>query len=148
MTQQAKQQPGSRKRNWRVGGKTNEMKEILFKADGGLIKFKIEYKGPIVAEYTYRLREAGSNAVIVEKTGDNDNPEDDLYYLPTPVSGNDNRKISIGSDFASLDGTSSDVQWQSIVTIYQGASKIGEEIIKGEYPTDDGSYILIKLKKS
>jgi hypothetical protein len=121
---------------------------INFNPNGGPLSVEIRYQGPIIAEYTYRLRAASTNATVRQETGDNDNEDDDIYVLPTPISNNNDRKITVGSDFASADGTENNVKWVTNVIVFQDNKELGRGTDKGTYPKDDQSFVIIKLKSA
>ncbi|MCK4465080.1 MAG: hypothetical protein KAU83_05155 [Bacteroidales bacterium] len=79
------------------------MKEVYFNPDGGLIKTCIKYTGLMAAAYGLKLSKTGSNEAVFYKDGDNLNPEDDIYELPSPAADNDGRIIRLSNEFYGLD---------------------------------------------
>lgn len=71
--------------------------KVPFNHDGGPIKISIEYQGLVAANYTYTLWEANSNNIIEQRQGNNQNPQDDSYKLPSPTSDNIDRLIDVHS---------------------------------------------------
>ena len=121
---------------------------IQFDPNGGPLKVEIKYEGPIIAEYTYRLRSATANPPVQTATGDNDNEQDDIYFLPTPVAHNHDRKITVSSDFASTEGTENNVKWKTNVIVSQDGVELGRGTDKGTLPKEDQSFVIIKLKST
>jgi hypothetical protein len=80
---------------------------IYSKLKAGVTKVKIEivYSGtnPVLAGYEYQLKEKNSNAILDDKEGDNQNSQDDIYWLPTPITDNIGRKVLLTSKIAALD---------------------------------------------
>ena len=68
------------------------------------VKIQITYKGapPVLAGYVYKLIANNSNAPLDYHQGDNQNSQDDLYSLPTPVMANKNRMITLTSSVAAI----------------------------------------------
>lgn len=121
---------------------------VQFDPNGGPLKVEIKYEGPIIAEYTYRLRAANANSIVQTASGDNDNEEDDIYFLPTPVAQNHDRKITVSSDFASADGTENNIKWKTHAIISQDDVELGRGTDKGIYPKEDQSFVIVKLKST
>ncbi len=55
---------------------------------GGTVRVEIVFSGPYVGLYKLRLVENGSNADLLVVSGNNQNPEDDVYALPMPAKAN------------------------------------------------------------
>lgn len=68
-------------------------KKIHFDSNGGTVSISLEFDTLLICTYLLQLREANSNAVVMEKTGDNTNAEDDMFSLPTPARLNSNRTL-------------------------------------------------------
>jgi hypothetical protein len=80
------------------------MKTILFNSNGDPLKiqFKVE-NGVMAVAYSIKLSEKNSNMAVTTYDGDNQNPEDDIYYLPVPNMDNDERILRLSADFYGLD---------------------------------------------
>jgi len=72
---------------------------VIINANGGAVRCEFLFKGAIIAEYTATLYEANSNAIINRNMGDNDNAQDDTMILPTPLTGNNNRRLYLNVSF-------------------------------------------------
>lgn len=70
--------------------------KILFRALGGPISAEVKVRTPQVAVYTLWLWERNSNTIVLKRRGNNQNPEDDVYVLPTPCVVNDGRLVECG----------------------------------------------------
>ena len=66
---------------------------IKFEKKGKPLSVELEFLSPQVATYTLWLWEANSNTIVWQKRGNNENPEDDVFQLPTPCSINKGRLI-------------------------------------------------------
>jgi hypothetical protein len=80
------------------------MKTCEFKKSGGPLKVNFKVKnGVLAAAYFIKLSEKDSSQAVAVYEGDNQNPEDDEYQLPTPENANDGRILRLISDFIGLD---------------------------------------------
>ncbi len=100
------------------------MEKIKFDPNGGNVKVEIEYLGAITASYVYHLWSANSNTVVIEKLGNNQNPEDDIYFLPQPANQNVNRIIDVLSSLKN--GDAAKLKATVKIKVFQGQKKIGE----------------------
>ena len=100
------------------------MEKVKIDPNGSVLKIQIEYLGAITASYVFSLWSAMSNTVVIEKPGNNQNPEDDIYFLPQPVIQNLNRYIQVVSTLKNGDTTNLKVTVK--VKVFQGNKKIGE----------------------
>jgi len=80
------------------------MNNIFYEKDGDplKIKFKVE-NGVIAIAYTIKLSERDSNKAVAYYDGDNQNPEDDVYFLPIPIEQNNERILRLSATFYPLD---------------------------------------------
>lgn len=69
------------------------MKEFTFNPAGDRISIGVEFGYAHIGSYILRLWEAGSNTVVLQRRGNNQNPDDDTYLLPLPTKHNDGRLI-------------------------------------------------------
>lgn len=110
------------------------MEKIKINPNGTVLKLQIEYLGAVTASYVYNLWSATSNAVIIEKQGNNQNSEDDVYFLPQPTNQNINRFIQVLSSLKNGDTTK--LKATIRIKVFQGNKKIGEvsetEIIEAQ----------------
>lgn len=67
------------------------MKEIRFDAQGERLMVCIEVGYAQIGSYRLRLWESGSNTVVLDRSGNNQNPHDDCHELPLPTDKNDGR---------------------------------------------------------
>jgi len=100
------------------------MEKIQFDPNGSVLKVDIQYLGAVTASYIYKLWSANSNAIITEKQGNNQNPQDDVYFLPQPTDQNTNRFIEVVSSL--MNGDTTKLKATVKIKIFQGAKKIGE----------------------
>lgn len=64
---------------------------IAFNPEGGQVQIKLDFLGDFFAEYSYELWSATDNTKVDEKDGNNNNPQDDIFFLPTPLIQNNGR---------------------------------------------------------
>jgi hypothetical protein len=76
----------------------------------------VSKNGPIMATYSYKLKSKSSNEPIEIHTGDNQNSQDDSFYLPSPIKLNKDRYILISSEIAAIDR---DTDFKIIVSVLQ-----------------------------
>jgi len=69
------------------------MKQFTFKSEGERLSINIQFGYAQIGSYILRLWEAGSNTVLMQRRGNNQNQEDDTYLLPLPTKHNDGRMI-------------------------------------------------------
>ena len=100
------------------------MKKVTFDPNGSSLKVDFQFKGFIVASYTYTLWEADSNHRIVREKGNNQNPQDDSYELPVPLSSNKNRLIQLRTEFVAQDPDNIK-EYSILAEVYQGDQLIG-----------------------
>lgn len=72
---------------------------IKFDPEGKPLVVNIEFPTLQVVSYTLTLFEATSNSTVLRETGNNVNPEDDRYTLPTPPAVNDGRLLQFDATF-------------------------------------------------
>ena len=69
------------------------MKEIQFDANGERLSICIEIGYAQIGSYRLRVWESESNVTVLDKSGNNQNPDDDCYELPLPTSRNNGRYV-------------------------------------------------------
>jgi hypothetical protein len=80
------------------------METVLFDKNGEPLKVQFKVKnGVLAAAYYIKLAEKNSNNAVAVYEGDNQNPEDDVFYLPNPVNANEGRLLRFSADFKGLD---------------------------------------------
>ncbi len=97
-------------------------KEVILTAQQ-TVKIAISYVAspkPILAVYDYDLKVDDANPPIEHSKGDNQNSQDDSYFLPTPVQNNKGRYILVTSEIAAID---SDSDFDVIIDIFQDGVK-------------------------
>ena len=102
------------------------MKVIQFDPKGGKLLASIKFTGLIAAAYGLKLAEANSNQKVFYEEGDNQNTEDDKYYLPVPVEDNNGRVLRLTTDFYGLDPKNYP-DYKIELEIYQGNKLLGSE---------------------
>ncbi len=82
--------------------------ETKLKADAKDVRVIINYSGttPVLAGYEYQLKAENANQPIESHEGDNQNNQDDIYPLPSPISDNTGRKVVLTSKIAAIDADS------------------------------------------
>lgn len=122
------------------------MKTIEYNAQDGDLSIQITYQGLVAASYVYSLWDAQSNTRLQKQIGNNQNPQDDHYELPTPAADNDGRLIQLRSEFVGLDKDSFG-DYGIKLELMQGGNAIGEASQAGKL-TGEGqtSLIFVQLK--
>lgn len=123
------------------------MEIINFEKNGAPLKVEFVVKnGVLAAAYWIKLAEKNSNKPVAEFDGDNQNPQDDCYYLPLPVEENDERIIRLSVEFYALDFTQSK-NFDMGIEVSQGDKLLGYIGKNGELTNTDQSLLLfLKLK--
>ena len=97
---------------------------IRFDADGSPLTISITFPTLQVVAYTVTLFEARSNSIALRQTGNNQNPQDDVYDLPTPVRTNIGRLIEFSATFVDP-GAKPNAACRSEATVKQGSRSLG-----------------------
>ena len=106
------------------------IKVIRFDPDGKPLSISIEFPTKQVVSYTLTLFEAKTNSVVVRETGNNCNPEDDIYRLPTPTSVNKGRFLQLDATFVDP-GAAQGAPCKAIAKVLQGNMEIGTLEVSG-----------------
>lgn len=106
------------------------IKTIAFEKDGPPLMVGVEILTPQVATYTLILWEAKSNTVVMEKKGNNENPEDDVFPLPTPCAINDNRVVE--GTITLIDPEGPGGEYECRLAFTQGEHDLGSVGCKGQ----------------
>lgn len=114
------------------------MQHVKFDPNGQPLKVQIDYFGPLTASYVYTLWEKNSNAKADERSGNNQNSQDDLYDLLSPVNENDGRIVEVFSTLANPTET----QQNEIVAIkiLQGDAVLHSDENPGGFSAGGASY--------
>jgi hypothetical protein len=83
------------------------------------VKIKISYRGnpqAVLAVYNYQLKSDEANQPVESHEGDNQNCQDDIFSLPTPIGLNVGRFILIRSQIAAVNV---DTSYSIIVEVIQ-----------------------------
>jgi hypothetical protein len=94
------------------------MNTIIFTENGSALKVDIDYKGAVLASYTYFLWESDSNDIIDEQSGNNLNSQDNRYDLPNPVNDNNGRFIQVLSVLKNP--TDDKLKCAPLIKVFQG----------------------------
>lgn len=123
------------------------MEIVNFEKSGAPLKVEFVVKnGVLAAAYYIKLAEKNSNKPVAEFDGDNQNPQDDSYYLPLPVEENDERIIRLSVEFYALDFAQSK-NFDMGIEVSQGDKLLGYIGKIGELTNTDQSLLLfLKLK--
>jgi hypothetical protein len=98
--------------------------QIKYDPDGPPLRICIEFPTLQVVAYTLSLYEAQSNSRVRRETGNNANPEDDCYQLPTPPSVNANRILLFDATFVDP-GAKPNAQCSAEAVVMQGDEELG-----------------------
>ena len=102
------------------------MKEIHFDAQGERLTICIEIGQAQIGSYRLRLWEAGSNTVVLDKSGNNQNPNDDCHELPLPTENNDGRLAQCEFSILSPDPKPADSY--SVAMIFKQGGKLVDTV--------------------
>lgn len=97
------------------------MKEVKFQADGEQLSVRIEFGYAHIASYRLRLWESKNSVVVIDKSGDNKNPNDNSYNLPLPTKNNDRRLLQL--EVSLLSPTSAQGEQYSATLIFKQGNK-------------------------
>jgi hypothetical protein len=113
------------------------LKKIKINTDGGDVTAELKFETLLLCTYRIDLTEGSRNGSIdnFPQHGDNSNPEDDLYRLPTPNSENDKRKLWVVTTVIDQLGVGGEYKIDLIVK--QGGKLLdrlttGEKVLKNE----------------
>ena len=95
------------------------MKEIQFDARGDRLRICIEIGDAHIGSYRLRLWEPSSNTVVLDRSGNNQNPDDDCYELPLPTMNNNGRLVQLECSILSPDPKPTD-KYSLALTVKQG----------------------------
>jgi hypothetical protein len=104
--------------------KAEDAKKEESDPNGAVLKIDIQYLGAVTASYVYTLWSANSNGIISERAGNNQNPQDDVYFLPQPNDQNTNRIIQVFSTLKN--GDTAKLKATVTLKLFQGAKKLDE----------------------
>ena len=79
------------------------MREVHFQTPGARLCICVEVGYAQIGSYRLRLWEAGSNTVVLDKSGNNQNPNDDCHDLPLPTENNNGRLLQCEFSITSPD---------------------------------------------
>jgi hypothetical protein len=100
------------------------MTEIHFRVPGDKLRVCINFGFAQVCSYTLRIWDANTNQIHMEKSGNNQNPEDDCYELPELAADNNGRYVHADYSILSPDPTPND-QYYVEVIVFQGNQTVG-----------------------
>ena len=104
------------------------MQTISFNSNGGPISVTLSAGEAQTGSYEFRLWEANSNQIIMQKQGNFLNDQDDTYELPTPNAQNNGRLIQGIIVIALLPPNDN---YSAAMTVEQDGKTIGEVPISG-----------------
>lgn len=104
---------------------------IKFNPDGKPLTVDIAFPTLQAASYTLTLFEARSNSEVLCETGNNANPEDDRYPLPTPHDANNNRLLLFDVTFFDP-GSKPDATCRAVAVVKQGSRDCGKLVVEGK----------------
>lgn len=113
------------------------MQSITFNENGGPITVTLSAGQAQPGSYVFRLWEANTNQIVLQKQGNFLNDADDSYELPTPNSANDGRLIQGILTVAPLPPNDN---YSGAITVVQDGKTLGEIPISGS--SDQPSVIL------
>lgn len=102
------------------------------------VKIRIRYAGsnPVLAGYEYQLKTYDTNEVLEERSGDNQEGDDDIFILPMPVAENTGRKVVLSSAVAAID---KDSDFEITMEVIQDGEVTDTLINTGHVPADGDS---------
>lgn len=113
------------------------MQSITFNENGGPITVTLSAGQAQPGSYVFRLWEANTNQIVLQKQGNFLNDADDSYELPTPNSANNGRLIQGILTVAPLPPNNN---YSGAITVVQDGKTLGEIPISGS--SDQPSVIL------
>ena len=110
------------------------MKDITFNTNGGRLSVNVTIGNAQAGSYVLKLWESQSNTIVMERSGNNLNPNDDEYELPLPTACNDGRIVECQFAVANPAPKPGDTY---VVTLeyFQDGKKIGDDEDKGPLGT-------------
>lgn len=100
---------------------------------------------PIIATYIYRLKIKTSNTSVEERTGDNQNSQDDVFELPLPLIDNKERYIILSNELSAFNA---DSKYSIQLDVVQDGVITNSFVEKGEVKLNEPSHgktILIRI---
>jgi hypothetical protein len=107
------------------------LKIVKVDPHGAELSINVVMIGLMTASYEYLLFEKNSNLVLDRKNGNNQNSDDDKYFLPLPVSANMGRLIDVSVDFTGLEPANYP-DYKVTTEFYQGDKKLDEVTDEGK----------------
>jgi hypothetical protein len=105
---------------------------IRFAPAGGALQAGIQFKSKQVGVYSLFLWEAESNRILMERRGNNDNPEDDVHALPLPALDNKGRIAQWDITLIDPEPESSPTETYLVeVSIQQDGETLGTQVVEG-----------------
>lgn len=104
---------------------SNGMKIVQFDPNGERLNVTVVFGYANVASYRLRLWESVTNAILLDKSGNNQNPEDDSYNLPLPTNCNDGRIVQCETSIISPNPNPGD-KYSVDLVFRQGKTEIGK----------------------
>jgi len=104
--------------------------QIRFDPTGPALGVEISFPTLQVVSYTLVLFETSSNAEVLRETGNNVNPGDDKYALPTPPQVNKGRLLQFDATFIDP-GSKPNSQCRAEAAVKQGGSVCGVLTVVG-----------------
>ena len=96
---------------------------VKYNHDGGQVSIKLEFSGDFFAEYLYELWSATDNSKADEQEGNNNNPQDDIFYLPTPLILNKGRLAKFTISFLGRNENHPD--YEICAKVFQDNNELG-----------------------
>lgn len=96
---------------------------VTFNPQGGQVQIKLEFLGDFFAEYLYELWSAIDNSKADEKEGNNNNPQDDIFNLPTPLILNKGRLAKFTISF--LGRSENHPNYEMNARVFQDGMELG-----------------------
>jgi hypothetical protein len=106
------------------------LSRITFDPAGGPLEVGIEFPTLQVVAYELILYGSGSNGVTFDVKGNNQNPENDSFRLPTPAGLNEGRLLRFDATFVDP-GAVVGAVCRAVAGVRQDGRRLGELVVAG-----------------
>jgi len=121
-------------------------KKVSYNAAGGPLSVNVVFDTLMVCTYQLILRENGSNATVIDITGDNANDQDDTYQLPGQARENNGRIL--WAYMTVIKQNEKGGNYQLGIEIYQDGQKIDSIMTKSKRITGNNVTEILIFKFS
>ena len=100
------------------------MKDVFFNPSGDRLQVGVRFGYPHFASYELLVWESGSNTIVMQRRGNNQNPDDDDYLMPLPNSNNNGRLVECICTILNPNLSNGD-RYSVTLIVKQGETEIG-----------------------